>query len=232
MANPNDGIIAAYADTLPLTGGTMAGPIAMGSNKITSVGAGVSPTDTPQLQQAYRSQMDYYLNGAPAFMRTNMHRNQAGTDLAALATGVMTSVAILLYAGDIVTNLSFTSGATAAGTPTHWFFALYDTSATPALAGQSADQASAAWTASTTKTLALSAPYTVTATGIHYASVLVTATTPPTLLGESMNATAAGAVIAGMKVVARTSGSALAATAPATIATPTTVGTVPYVVVT
>jgi hypothetical protein len=52
----------------------------------------------------------------------------------------MTSVAIPLEVGDVVTNLTFLSGATAAGTPTNYWFALYDTSATPALIAQSADQ--------------------------------------------------------------------------------------------
>jgi len=192
----------------------------------------VSPTDVPQAQQAYMSQLEYYLSGAPAFMRSNIHRSQAGTDLSALATGVMTSTAILLYAGDTVTNLTFTSGSTAAGTPTHWWFALYSTAGTPALLAQTADQANAAWAASTAKTVALASPYAVTTTGIYYAACMVTATTPPSLVGASVNAVASGAVVSGLKVLSQTSGSALTTTAPATIATPTTVGTTPLVIVT
>jgi len=231
VGNPNDGIVAAYALTLPLAGGTMTGPIAMGSNKITGLAAGSAPTDAAQIQQA-ADQAEYYLNGAPAFIRYNMPRRSAGGNLAALTTQVMTSAAILLYAGDVVTNLTFMSGATAASVPTNWWFALYDTSATPALIAQSADQTTTAWAADTAKTLALSSPYTVAATGIYYAAVMVKATTVPTLIGASVQADASGAVVTGQKVLARTSGSSLTATAPATIATPTTVGTVPYVVVT
>lgn len=229
--NPNDGLIAPYANTLELTGGTMTGPIAMGSNKITGLAAGAAPTDAAQIQQA-ADQAEYYLNGAPTFMRYNMLRRSAGGNLSALTTQVMLSAAILLYAGDVVTNLTFMSGATAAGTPTNWWFALYDTQATPALIAQSADQTTGAWAADTAKTLALSAPYTVPTTGIYYAAIMVKATTPPTLIGASVQADASGAVVTGQKVLARTSGSALAATAPATIAAPTTVGTVPYVVIT
>lgn len=184
------------------------------------------------LQLAYVNTQETYLNGYPAFMRANLPRSVAVGNLAALSTGVMTSTAVLLFTGDVVTNLTFISGATAAGTPTHWWFALYDTSATPALIAQTADQTSGAWAANTAKTLALSTPYTVTTTGIYYAACMVTATTPPTLVGASVQTGAAGAVIVGMKSVAQTSGSSLTATAPTTIASPTTVGTMPFVIAT
>jgi hypothetical protein len=145
----------------------------------------------------------------------------------------MTSVALYLEKGDVVTNLTFLSGSTAAGTPTHWWFALYDTSTTPALIAQSADQTSTAWAADTVKTLALSAPHTVTSTGIYYAAVNVTATTPPSLSGVTLdNAAGAGAVVTGMSVLAQTSATGLTDTAPSTIASPTTVATVPLCIVT
>lgn len=203
MPNPNDGLIAPYAGTVGLV-------------------------DT----QAYPAVAEYYLNGQPTFLRANLMRSTAVANLAALSTGVMTSTAVLLYAGDVVTNLTFISGATAAGTPTHWWFALYDTASTPNLLGQSADQTSGAWAANTAKTLALASPYTVTTTGIYEAAVNVTATTPPTLVGASVQTGAAGAVVSGMRILAQTSGSSLTTTAPSTIASPTTVGTVPLVIIT
>lgn len=175
----------------------------------------------------------WLLNGSPAGMfRPNLRRTEAGGNLAALTTQIMTAVALYLEAGDVVTNLTFCSATTAAGTPTNWWFALYSTAATPALLGQTADQTSTAWAANTAMTVALAAPYTVTTTGIYYAGVMVKATTPPTLLGASLNANASAAVVTGQKVLANTSGSSLTTTAPATIATPTTVATVPYVVAT
>lgn len=155
-------------------------------------------------------------------------RYGAVADLSALTTQVMTAVAIPLQAGDIVTNLTFVSGATAAGTPTNWWFALYDTSATPALIAQTADQTSTAWAAHTAMTLALATAYTVVNPGLFYAAIMVKATTPPSLEGATLeNAVAAGAILTGMKVLAKTSGSSLTTTAPATLATPTTVNTVP-----
>lgn len=137
-------------------------------------------------------------------------------DVAALATGVMTSVPIWLNEGDLVTNLSFISAGTAAGTPTAYWFALYSTAATPALMAQTADQTNTAWAADTVKTLALSTAQKITKSGIYYAAIMVTATTPPTLIGCH----AAKPVFSGEANLAQTSGSALTTTAPATIATP------------
>jgi hypothetical protein len=173
------------------------------------------------------------LDGSPAgVLRANLRRSECGGNLAALTSQVMTSVALYLEAGDVVTSLTFCSATTAAGTPTNWWFALYSTAATPALLGQTADQTSTAWAANTVKTVALATPYTVPTSGVYYAAVMVKATTPPTLLGASLNVNASSAVVTGQKVLAYTSGSALTDTAPATIATPTAVATVPYCVAT
>lgn len=176
----------------------------------------------------------WLLNGSPSgVFRENVDRRIVAGNLSALTTQVMLSAAIHLEAGDLVTNLTFLSGGTAAGTPTNWWFALYSTASTPALLAQTADQTSTAWAADTAKTVALATAYLVPTSGIYYAAVMVKATTVPTIAGVTLeNAAAAGAVVSGQKVLAQTSGSALTATAPATIATPTTVATVPYVVVT
>lgn len=165
--------------------------------------------------------------------RANMSRRQAVTNASALTTAVMLSTALYLYEGDVVTNLTFLTGGTAAGTPTNYWFALYSNAATPALLSQSADQTSTAWAANTALTLALGTAQTITTSGVYYAAIMVKASTPPTLAGVSVeNAAAAGALIANQKVLAQTSGSSLAATAPSTIATPTTVATVPLVIAT
>jgi hypothetical protein len=186
-------------------------------------------------QSAPGPDLDYWLDGG-GFVRKNMRRiDIAATDgnVAALTTQVMTSVAVYLELGDVVTNLTFVSGTTAAGTPTNWWFALYDTATTPALLRQTADQTSTAWAANTAKTVALSTPWTVTASGIYYASCMVKATTVPTLAGRTLhNAVEAGAIVTGQKILAQTSGSSLTTTAPSSIASPTTVATVPLVIVT
>lgn len=168
------------------------------------------------------------------YCRYNMRRLDAISDLAALTTQVMTSAGIFLRKGDVVTSLTFASGGTAAGTPTNWWFALYSAAATPALVSQTADQLTAAWAANTAMTKALAAAYTVPSDGWYFAAVMVKATTVPTLAGANPRAAAAGAILSasyGEKALAVTSGASLVATAPATIATPTTVGTVPLVIV-
>lgn len=176
---------------------------------------------------------DWLLAGSPSgSYRANMTRRHISADVAgALTTQVMLSTAIALQAGDIVTSIAFRSGATAAGTPTNYWVALYSSAATPALLAQSADQLTAAWGANTTMDLALSTAQLITTAGIYYAALMVKATTPPSLLCDVLGiAGAGGAIVSGQKVIAQTSGSSLVATAPATIATPTTVVNVPYCV--
>ena len=168
---------------------------------------------------------NFLYDGASTFSRANFDRAYPTTDVAAaLVTQVQTATAIWLEAGDLVTNITFLSGATAAGTPTNYYFALYDNSATPALLAQTADQLTAAWAANTAKTIALATAQRITTTGIYYAACMVKATTVPSLIcSVAATATVNGAILTGYKILAQTSGSALTATAPATIATPTTV---------
>jgi hypothetical protein len=177
---------------------------------------------------------EWLKGGKPSgVFRANLDRERLTANCAALTTEVMTSVALPLEAGDVVTNLTFFSATTAANTPLNWWFALYDDAATAALIAQSADQATTAWAANTAKTLALATAYLVPQSGIYRASIMMKATAVVTLAGVTLvHASAAGAVVTGQKILAQTSGSALTDTAPATIATPTTVATIPYVVAT
>lgn len=174
---------------------------------------------------------EWALAGSPAGVyRASMSRLNAGGNLAALTTQVMLSAALYLQDGDVVSNLTFKSGGTAAVTPTNWWFALYDDSAVPALLAQSADQTTGAWAADTAKTLALSTPQLITRSGIYYAAVMVKAATVPTLIGASVQADASAGMLASDKVLAQTSGAALTTTAPATITGGTAAGTVPLAV--
>lgn len=173
----------------------------------------------------------YLLEGSPTniTLASNLKRTDCTTDTAALTTQVMLSVALPLQAGDVVTSLTFVSGDTAANTPTNRWVALY--SPAGALLAQSADQTSGAWAANTAKTVALATPQLITVAGVYYAALMVKATTVPSLLGVTVqNAVAAGALGLGFKILAQTSGSSLVATAPATIASPTTVATIPLVI--
>jgi hypothetical protein len=159
------------------------------------------------------------------FHRANLPRVGLD-DVAAAASGVMCSVALYLADGDTVTNLTFISGGTAAGTPTNYWFALY--SGAGALLAQTADQLTAAWAADTAKTLALATPQKITKSGIYYAAISVTATTVPTLVGT----VGAKPVLTGEGNLSQTSGTGLTATAPATIATPAFKRAVPLVIAT
>ncbi len=167
------------------------------------------------------------------FFRRNLprigHYDSAGdTGQVALVTQVMTSVPIYLAAGDVITNISFRSGATAADTPTNWWFALYSNAATPAKLAQTADQTNTAWAANTTKTVALATAQTISVSGIYWAAIMVKATAVPTLIGTAV----APAIVTGERNLSVSSGSSLTDTAPATIATPTAKNFAPYVVLT
>lgn len=173
------------------------------------------------------------INGGVLVRESIPGRLAAFADLggATLTTQVMLSVAMPCLAGDVVSKIAFRSGATAAGTPTNYWFALYDPNG--ALVAQTADQLTAAWAASTTKDLSLvqfnvsgSAvqSYVLQSTGVYYAAVMVKATTVPSLVGVSQfDAAFSGGLVTGQKQIAQTSGAALTTTAPATIATPTAV---------
>lgn len=181
----------------------------------------------------------YYDNTDPAWLlagspsgpfSSSISQNAINADLSALTTQVMLSVAVPWQAGDVVTNITFKSGATAAATPTNWWFALYNSAGT--LLGQTADQTTTAWAANTAMTLPLATPQLVSTAQVLYASIMVKAGTVPTLLGLNMALAGAAGSIAGSKVRAQTSGSSLTATAPATISSPTTVATLAYAVLT
>lgn len=174
---------------------------------------------------------EWLLQGSPSSSRTqNMSAFDVNADLACLTTAVMTSVAVPIQPGELVTNITFKSGATAAGTPLNWWFALY--SAAGALLAQSADQTTTAWAANTVKTLALATAQRVSSAGVVYAAVMVKATTPPTLIGANLALAGASAAILSSKILSQTSGSALTDTAPATIATPTAIAGVPLAILT
>lgn len=176
---------------------------------------------------------EWLLAGSPSGLRAqSMRALDVRTDVSALTTAVLTSVAVPLQVGELVTSITFKSGATAADTPVNWWFALYSSASTPALVGQTADQTTTAWAANTVKTLALTTPYRVPATGVYYVGVMVKATTPPTLLGASVGLDGASASILSSKVLAQTSGSGLTDTAPATITSGTAIATVPFCVLT
>lgn len=97
------------------------------------------------------------------------------------ASGTLFMQALFLKAGQLVSNITLASATTAAGTPTNYFFALYDTNRN--LLAQSANQTTTAWAANTVKTLAMTTPYRVPTSGLYYIGYFMTATTVATLKG-------------------------------------------------
>jgi hypothetical protein len=91
-------------------------------------------------QQGNYVDVNHLRQGAPVnntFAET-IPRVLAGNDGAIAATGVVLSTAVALQAGDVVSNVTFITGGTGAGSPTAGFAALYSSASTPALLAQTA----------------------------------------------------------------------------------------------
>jgi hypothetical protein len=176
---------------------------------------------------------DYLRQGSPTnstFAET-IPRYMASANGAIAATGVVLSAAIPLNAGDKATTITFVTATQAAVTPTAGFVALY--SPAGALLAQSADFGSTARAANTAYSVALATAQLITTAGLYYVSISFTAGTVPTLKGFDLgNASMAGALGLSCPVLVQSHGSAVGATAPATIATPTTTSVIPYMAVT
>lgn len=169
--------------------------------------------------------------GLSAVHNESFPRWAIDTDTDPLTTQVALSVGVPCQVGDVITNITFKSGATAAGTPTNWWFALYDTSGT--LLDQTADQTTTAWAANTAQTVALGTPQLCTVEGIYWVAIMMKATDQVSLLGRSLGLAGASAgILSTHAVMAQTHGSSLTDTAPATITSATTVAAMPYCVLT
>ena len=158
---------------------------------------------------------------------------------AALTTQVCTSVPIPVEYGDVISKVAVVVGATAAGTPTNAFAALYTgVATTPVLMGQSTDILTAAIPASAVFTFTLTTPQLITPTnapfGYIYATIMSKATTVPSLATVSVAAAVAykwllgGTAPLGMGAI--THGAALTTTAPATITAATAQTATPIVI--
>lgn len=144
------------------------------------------------------------------------------TDAAAsLVSGKLTLVAIPVEAGDEIQYVDVLVGATAAETPTHSWAALYN-AAGELVGEQSADGTTTAIAASKRFAFQLGKPYIVqpgdAPNGVLYAGVSATASKVPSLVSAAVATAAQYAWYSGMAVFfAGTSGSALGASAPASV---------------
>jgi hypothetical protein len=106
-------------------------------------------------------------------------RTIQATNNAVLVSGRLHLVPIPLFKGMKVTNISFSSGGTPAAAPTFQKFGLYNDRME--LVASTNNDGATAWAANTIKTLALTAPYDVPASGVYYVAILVVAGTVPSL---------------------------------------------------
>lgn len=97
---------------------------------------------------------------------------------------------ITLYADEVVTSITFFSGATALDTATNQWFGLFDSSRVPLRLTN--DATSAAWGTNTLKTLNLSSTYPVTTSGLYFLGICVVASTVPTLQSMSLSSVQGG----------------------------------------
>lgn len=149
-------------------------------------------------------------------------RNSQFASVGALLTGRLHLCAIYLPTATLITSITYCSGTNAAGTPTNQWFGLFNNAASPAKLAVTVDDLTTAWAANSLKTLALSAPFTTTYSGLHYLGVVVVATTPPDLASIKQYAgVATGPFALAPKLAgASSTGQTTPAAAPATVSAP------------
>jgi len=158
-------------------------------------------------------------------------------DGALAATGVCCSVPIPVCNGDVITTVNLPLGATVNSSPTHQIAALYSGIATPALLAQSTDTGTAVVTASAVQAFPLASQVTVTnaiaPNGFLYAMVSYTATTLPLAVSATVTAAVSYRWFTSLPLfLSMTHGSAVGATAPSTIASPSIKAVAPIIVLT
>ena len=142
----------------------------MGSSGGSGGGSGTPLAQTPLL----------YLSPTGAIAET-FPRPVSGNIAAALTTQNLNLVPIQLAVNTKVSNITFSLNSTSLGTPTNWWFGLYDNNRNQL--ALTADQLTAAWAAPSTKTLAIAtvasgsaSSFTTTYTGLHYVGIMLKAT--------------------------------------------------------
>jgi hypothetical protein len=170
---------------------------------------------------------DWVRAGAPAgVFAESCPKLLASADCAIAATGVELAVGISLDPGDTVTTVTFVTGATALASGTAGYVVLRDPAGNKL--AQTADFTSTARAANTKYSVTLATAVTATVAGLYIVGISFTASTVPTLRGVNL----ANAAIANAGVtISQSHGSAVAGTAPATVASPTGTAVVPYLII-
>lgn len=163
--------------------------IATGSGAVTNLAIGTAagkalvadPNAANKIAVNYPHAVTDAASGTTGSLASTYNRvSLSSSQTAVLVSGTLRVFGILLPSGLPVANITFYSRTTGAGTPTHQFFVLLDSSRN--VLAKTADDTNVPWGSNTAKTLAVAGgPYVTTAAGFYYIGVLVTATTPPSL---------------------------------------------------
>lgn len=139
--------------------------------------------DATGAKYIYSGPRYYGLAPLDTFAETLPRETCSETNTAVAASGTLNMQAIYLKADQLVSTINLHSATTAANTPTHYFFGLYDSALN--LVAQTADQTSTAWAANSYRALPVVTPYRVPTSGLYYVGYFMTATTVPTLKGNA-----------------------------------------------
>lgn len=178
--------------------------------------------------------------GMPARSNAEWFGLSTMSDGALAGSGIACVVPVPVDPAMIVSKITIIVGATPASTPTHSFAALYSGIAVPALLGQSADALTGAIAASLPYTFTLATPQLITTNqapnGFIYVAIAVTGTAVNTAASISTpaginNGSAQWGANAPL-FLSMTAGSALGATAAATVASPAAKAVAPIVFLT
>lgn len=189
------------------------------------VGAGTEAGDAVNKGQIDGAALRY--SPAGALSVTMDRRLITGTVVPALTSGTLRLTAVWLPKGATVTNVTYLCGTAATALTNRWF-SLFD--ASRVLLRATADN-TATWNAGSALTIPLASTYSVPADGLYYVGICEVATTPTALRGV---ASSTGAGIAIAPILNGDSSTALtnAASTPATAATITASGNLPFAYVT
>lgn len=146
--------------------------------------SGAWGSSVPVLAQTLR---DTYLRASTIIGETTPRSSMLNTGIG-INTGQLQLSAVPLPKGAPVGHLQYPSASTAAVTPAHWWFALFDQNLN--MLAVTADQLTAAWAASTYQSLAVATTaagaatsFTTTYTGLYYIGIMMAAATTVSLVG-------------------------------------------------
>jgi hypothetical protein len=194
--NRDDGIVAAYSNSLQDGGGVLNGPLGLTNVAAPAAAAGVATmyaaNGTPYVvdpsgvrHSMISPSVEQSSASAGAVCETSHRYTIAGT--AAPASGTLVVMSVSMAAGQSIGHIGWCTGSQAAVNPVHWWACLLDSTFT--LRAHTADQLTAPMPASTWQLLPVVTPYVSTYTGVYYLGIMVatSAGTQPSILAPTFS---------------------------------------------